>query len=103
MPTYNKLVRDKIPQIIRASGKNPITKILSQGDLVKALKEKLKEECEEFEESETLEELADISEVVIALANILGSNQDELEETMATKRSTNGGFQEGIFLLEVLS
>ena len=71
MPIYNKLVRDNIPAIIKASGKSCTTRTLSQNELLKALKEKLNEECQEFDECENLEELADICEVLMALTQAI--------------------------------
>lgn len=98
---FNKLVRDKIPAIIRRQGEMPTTKILTDQAYSNALKEKLSEEVLEFQDSESLEELADILEVVYAIASQLGSNQQELEEIRLTKRSARGGFEEKIATVQV--
>lgn len=97
---YNKLVRDKIPEIIKKKGNIPLTKILSEKEYFIALKAKLTEEMDEFKESESLEELADILEVVFALASHSGSNQAELEKLRLEKQNERGGFEEKILLLE---
>ena len=68
MKRFDKLVRDKIPQIIEASGKTPITRILDREEYMTCLETKLDEEVCEFHESKAMEELADILEVVYAPA-----------------------------------
>jgi predicted house-cleaning noncanonical NTP pyrophosphatase (MazG superfamily) len=68
MKTYNKLVRDKIPAIIAADGKKLKTRILSDEEHLQALIKKLSEELEEFEEALSVEELADLQEIIHALA-----------------------------------
>jgi len=97
---FNKLVRDKIPDIIKSEGKNPATRVLSQTEYYAALKAKLKEETDEFLKSDTLEELADILEVAFAIAAHLNVSREELEEMRIGKQLERGGFSERIFLLE---
>ncbi|MEW4305788.1 nucleoside triphosphate pyrophosphohydrolase [Rossellomorea marisflavi] len=105
MPTYNKLVRDKIPQIIKASGEQPITKILDEEDYIKYLKEKSYEELDEYcsavTNEEAVEELADLLEIMHALAKQNGSSIEEVEAVRKEKATKRGGFQEKIFLIEV--
>ncbi|HZG70196.1 MAG TPA: nucleoside triphosphate pyrophosphohydrolase [Chondromyces sp.] len=105
MPIYNKLVRDKIPEIIKASGKGYRTKQLSEVDYIKELKRKLYEEITEYKESKTdeqaTEELADILEVIDSLAIVHGSNFDELETIRRKEFIEQGGFQEKVFLIDV--
>jgi len=64
---YNKLIRDKIPQIIKQTGKNCTIAILSDEEYIKKLNEKLLEEVKEYLESGSVEELADISDVIHAI------------------------------------
>ena len=97
---FNKLVRDKIPDIIRSDGKCPSTEILSGNEYFSALKQKLIEETKEFHESEALEELADILEVVYSLSSCLGADPNKLEEIRHKKKLERGGFSERIFLIE---
>lgn len=98
---YNKLVRDCIPDIIAASGKRCDTRILSDGEYLAMLKIKLHEELAEYEESGELEELADILEIIHALANTQGFTPEELEAVRAHKANERGGFEKKIFLISV--
>ncbi|PFA62912.1 phosphoribosyl-ATP pyrophosphohydrolase [Bacillus sp. AFS015802] len=105
MPTYNKLVRDKIPQIIESKGKEFSTKILNDKDYIKYLKEKAYEELDEYCATETdgeaVEELADLLEIIRALAKQHGSTIEEVEAVRKNKYEKRGGFQEKVFLIEV--
>jgi predicted house-cleaning noncanonical NTP pyrophosphatase (MazG superfamily) len=104
MPTYNKLVRDKIPQIIESKGKKFSTKVLNDEDYIKYLKEKAYEELDEYCAAETdgeaMEELADLLEVIRALAKHHGSSIEEVEAVRKDKAEKRGGFQEKVFLIE---
>jgi predicted house-cleaning noncanonical NTP pyrophosphatase (MazG superfamily) len=96
---FNKIVRDKIPDIIKAEGRSVVTKILSDDEALIYLKKKLCEEVDEFLASDSLHELADIVEVVRALASALGSNASSVEAIRKEKRLKNGGFGRRILLL----
>jgi predicted house-cleaning noncanonical NTP pyrophosphatase (MazG superfamily) len=98
MKQYSKLVRDKIPEIIEANGSRPITRILDDKEYLKELIEKVREETAEFEAEPSLEELADIQEVLLALLKTLGSNRKDLEKVRAAKAAERGGFAKKIFL-----
>lgn len=98
---YNKLVRDRIPEIIRADGKQLKTRILDDAEYLEALLKKLEEECAELAESRSIEELADVHEVLLALADALGISHAELEKVRRDKAAKRGGFQQKIFLEEV--
>ena len=97
--TYNKLVRDKIPQIIREQGEMPYIRILEKEEYTAHLEEKLDEEVQEFHRDKNLEELADILEVVYALAEDLGHSRQALEECYDRKHEKRGGFRDRVFLL----
>ena len=97
---YNKLVRDKIPQIIAASGKNCVTEVLQEDAYLQKLDEKLSEELAEYQESKSLEELADLLEVMAAVVKARGYTWEELERIRARKREKRGGFEERILLIE---
>jgi predicted house-cleaning noncanonical NTP pyrophosphatase (MazG superfamily) len=101
MASYQKLVRDKIPEIIRANGGMPVTRILSDPEYLEELIKKLKEEAAEFEAEPSVEELADIKEVIIALRQALGINAGELEDVRRKKAGTNGRFKDRIYLEDV--
>lgn len=99
--TYKKLVRDKIPQIIKQSGKSCTWEKLSEERYIKLLNEKLIEEAKEYLESGTLEELADVSEVIYAILKYKNITFEELEKVRLEKRTARGGFEDKIFLIEV--
>ena len=101
MPIYNKLVRDKIPEIIESSDKIPYTRILDNAEYITELNRKLDEECSEFHKDKNVEELADIMEVVYALASAIGSSPDELDQVRREKAEKRGGFEKKIFLERV--
>lgn len=105
MPVYEKLVRDRIPAIIEAAGKECRVSTLDEATYSIELKKKLLEEVKEYEnavkDEEALEELADILEVMRALATLHGSDMEQLEEIRNKKAEQRGGFQERIFLHEV--
>lgn len=99
---HNKLVRDKIPEIIRLNGKACETRKLSCDDFSHELRKKLEEEVKEFLETPTNEELADILEVVDALSSIAGSTLDDIMQIKKEKKKTRGGFSDRIFLEYVI-
>ncbi|MGH7240742.1 MAG: phosphoribosyl-ATP pyrophosphohydrolase [Candidatus Saccharimonadales bacterium] len=101
MKVYNKLVRDKIPEIIEADGKKPVTRYLNKDEYLQALIDKLTEECEEFKVDNNVEELADIQEVVLALADALDITPGELAKAVSMKTLERGAFKKHIFLESV--
>lgn len=98
MKVYNKLVRDKIPQIIEESGEKAKIHKLSQQDYLSALELKLLEEIAEFQEDKSLEELADILEVLQAICISRGYTLEQLEEKRKEKAVKRGGFLEKLYL-----
>ena len=98
---YNKLVRDRIPEIIEASGKHCKTAILSEEEYLKMLDAKLDEELAEYHKDQNIEELADLLEVIRAAAIARGYTLEELEAVRATKTEKRGGFEKKILLIEV--
>ena len=98
MPTYNKLVRDLIPEIIEKSGRACTCSILDEETYVQELHVKLQEEVGEYLEAKNVEELADIMEVLFALAKVHGADEDELMKVRMQKREERGGFDKRIFL-----
>ncbi|MCF6136528.1 nucleoside triphosphate pyrophosphohydrolase [Pseudalkalibacillus berkeleyi] len=105
MPTYNKLVRDRIPEIIQYTGKSFNTSILDVDHYEMELKEKLKEELNEYleasDDASAIEELADLLELIHALTSVHHSSVEELETVRKEKAEKRGGFQERIFLIDV--
>lgn len=98
---YNKLVRDKIPEIIRASGKRCVVATASDEDYLRLLDQKLEEELAEYQDSKAIEELADLIEVIAATAVARGCSWEELMQIRDRKRSERGGFEDKILLLNV--
>ena len=98
---YNKLVRDRIPEIIEADGKTCTTEILSDDRYLQMLDAKLNEELAEYQESKSLEELADLLEVMQAVAKARGWTWEQLEQIRMEKAARRGGFEKKILLREV--
>lgn len=102
MPTpHNKLVRDGIPDIIRASGRECAVRILSEAEYIRCLEQKLLEEANEYVRDRTMEELADVLEVVRALAEANGSDMARVEALRREKAEARGAFKDRLFLIEV--
>ena len=95
---HNKLVRDKIPEIIENTGKTPIVYILSDEEYLSELDKKLNEECAEYQADESIEELADVLEVIYAIAEARGWSVPELESVRRDKAEKRGGFSDKVFL-----
>lgn len=99
---FNKLVRDKIPEMIESHGEIPVTRVLEDGEYRKELYIKLKEECNEVVEArtheETIEELADVLEVMKAVLALEGSTLKDVEAVAEAKNNKRGGFEKRIFL-----
>lgn len=98
---HNKLVRDNIPDIIHDQGKGVSFRVLSEAEFKEYLERKLDEEVSEFHENPTLEELADITEVLYALAESHGYSVFDLGRMRRRKLFEKGGFIKRICLLEV--
>lgn len=98
---YNKLVRDRIPEIIESSGKSCTTEILSAEDYLCMIDAKLDEELAEYHRDQDIEELADLLEVIRAAAIARGYTLEDLERVRAEKATKRGGFEKKILLVEV--
>lgn len=98
MPSYDKLVRDRIPEIIESTGRSCDTRIVFGNEFYGYLDRKLDEEISEFRQERNLEELADIMEVVYGLAECLGHTEQELNLLRSSKKEERGGFSRGIVL-----
>lgn len=99
---HNKLVRDRIPEIIEKSGKRAVTEILSDEEYMELLNKKLMEEVQEYLESGTVEELADIGEVMHAIMDLKGISLEEFQRVRLEKLEERGGFKDRILLKEVI-
>ena len=101
--SYHKLVRDRIPEIIEADGKHCVWETLSDAEYLKLLDEKLNEELAEYQQSKSLEELADLLEVLGAVVKARGYTWDQLTDLRKEKCKRRGGFEKRILLKEVES
>ena len=99
---YNKLVRDRIPEIIEVSGKICATEILSDEAYLRMVDAKLDEELAEYHSDQTIEELADLLEVIYAAAMARGYTLEQLEVVRAEKAAKRGAFAKKILLKEVI-
>ena len=99
---YNKLVRDRIPQIIEASGKICATEILSDEAYLRLMDAKLDEELAEYHSDQNIEELGDLLEVIYAAAMARGYTLEQLEAVRAEKATKRGSFTKKILLKEVI-
>ncbi len=98
MKIYNKLIRDRIPEIITADDKTFEIEIVTGIEKQELLEKKLLEEVNEYLEDKNLEELADVKEVLFGLANELGYSEEDLINKRNQKLEERGGFKEGIVL-----
>lgn len=105
MPIYNKLVRDRIPEIIESTGKTFTSRILSNEEYIAEINKKMHEELAEYEaaetNAETIEELSDLLELIHAAAAVRGVSFEELENVRKDRMRKRGGFNDRIFLMEV--
>ena len=100
--TYNKLVRDKIPENINnMEGRKATWRIMDDEEYIKELNKKLLEEAHEFIEENAIEELADVMEVIQSIMRIKNISYEELKNVQQMKREKKGGFSNKIYLVEV--
>ena len=96
-----KLVRDRIPEIIKKNNKNPIVYVADSEEYYKALIGKLNEELKEFVDSNNIEELVDIMEVIYAIAEYKKTDKNKLEDLRIKKALERGQFKNRFILKEV--
>lgn len=99
---FDKLVRDGIPEIIGKNGSVAVTRTLTDEEYKVYLEKKLDEEVAEFHKSKSIEELADISEVIYSLCFACGSNPVKMNNERMMKKATRGGFGKKILLIETI-
>lgn len=102
MKEYNKLIRDKIPEIIEAAGKQCLIEHMNEPEYIEALDAKLNEELAEYQKDKSLEELADLLEVMYAVVIARGYSIDELEKVRKEKAEKRGGFEKRLRLKGVI-
>jgi predicted house-cleaning noncanonical NTP pyrophosphatase (MazG superfamily) len=99
MPEYNKLVRDRIPEIIEASGRRCEVRELNDEEYLTALNRKLGEELQEYLADGSLGELADLVEVIHAIVRLKGRTVEALEDIRRQKHQARGGFSKQLLLV----
>jgi len=102
MKTYNKLVRDKIPDIILKDHCLPTTRVLDDKEYLEELNKKLLEEINEYLKDDNIEEMVDILEVIRAILDYKGTTYEEIEEKRIKKLKKRGGFKDKIYLEKVM-
>ncbi|MFY4813905.1 nucleoside triphosphate pyrophosphohydrolase [Haloarcula argentinensis] len=98
---FDKLVRDKIPEVIEDNGETPTVSLAGEDEYSERLVDKLEEEVAEYRESHDIEELVDILEVIHAIRKDRGLTREELQDERALKAEQRGRFDEGIVLERV--
>ena len=99
MTEYNKAIRDKIPEIIKESGKKCEIKTLSDEEFLKELEKKLVEELNEYQESKDVEELSDILEVIYRISSLKGTSSEQLDKIRKDKVTKRGAFDDNLSLI----
>lgn len=99
---YEKLVRDRIPEIIEKSGKTCEIKVLSDSDYISYLNKKLQEEVEEYLNGNDVEELADLEEVLRAILDYKGITYDDFDGIRKNKAEERGAFKNKLLLKKVI-
>lgn len=98
MKIYNKLVRDNIPEIMIKNGAKPITRILNDEEYLKELNKKLQEELNEYLLDGSIEELADLEEVLLAILKLKNVSIEDFNKLREEKANKRGAFNKKIFL-----
>lgn len=98
---YNKLIRDRIPEIIETSGKKVLFEKVEGEELLNLLNKKLLEELKEYKESGEVEELADLVEVVEAILDYKNISIEEFNKLRENKNESRGAFKKGLLLIQV--
>jgi Uncharacterized conserved protein len=98
---YNKLIRDNIPEIIKKDGKECNIRVLNDEEYFIELNKKLDEEIKEYKEEYSLEELADVQEIINSIVKAKGMTLDEFNKIRENKKVKNGGFDKKLFLIDV--
>ena len=100
MTTFNKVIRDKIPEIIQKDGHTCNIQTLSDEKFIIEIEKKLSEEVTEYQNDKNPEELADILEVIYRIAQLKGVSKEKLEKIRVKKLQDRGGFEKNLFLID---
>jgi predicted house-cleaning noncanonical NTP pyrophosphatase (MazG superfamily) len=104
MTQHNKLVRDKIPEILQNMGFRTTTRTITGPEMLSALRAKIDEEVAEYDratdDTQAVAELADLIEVILAIAGRLGYDEAEIQRVRAEKAAQRGAFEAGCYLVD---
>lgn len=98
MKVYDKLVRDRIPEIIESSGNKCEIEVVSDEIALEYLYKKLNEEVSELLEDKNLDEIADVMEVLFAIGSKYGYSEDDVLGIRNKKKDSRGGFENNLIL-----
>lgn len=98
MKIYDKLVRDRIPEIIEASGSKCEIEVVNDEIALDYLYKKLDEEVNELLVDKNLDEIADVIEVLFAIASKIGYSESDVLDKRNEKKNTHGGFEDNLIL-----
>ncbi|WP_440990438.1 nucleoside triphosphate pyrophosphohydrolase [Haloarchaeobius baliensis] len=98
MREYDKLVRDRIPEVIRENDETPVTHTVAGEAYRERLREKLVEEATEFRDDPSVAELGDVLDVVAAIREAEDIDREDLQRKRRAKRAARGGFEDGVVL-----
>lgn len=98
MKVYDKLVRDRIPEIIESSGNKYEIEVVSDEIALEYLYKKLNEEVSELLEDKNLDEIADIMEVLFTIGSKYGYSEEDVLNRRNEKRDSRGGFEDNLIL-----
>ncbi|MGG2466611.1 phosphoribosyl-ATP pyrophosphohydrolase [Paraclostridium bifermentans] len=98
MKVYDKLVRDRIPEIIESSGNKCEIEVVSDDVALEYLYKKLNEEVSELLEDKNLDEIADVMEVLFAIGSKYGYSEEDILNRRNEKRNSRGGFEDNLIL-----
>ena len=101
---YNKLIRDRIPEIIKKAGWKPTVRKLKKAEFLNALKKKVSEEARELirakDKKGVINEIVDIQELIDALTSEIGLSKPKIKKFQVAKRKKRGGFKKRLFLIK---
>lgn len=100
MKVYDKLVRDRIPEIIESSGNKCEIEVVSDEVALEYLYKKLNEEVSELLEDKNLDEIADVMEVLFAIGAKYGYSEEDILNRRNEKRDSRGGFENNLVLIK---
>lgn len=100
MASYNKAIRDKIPEIIEKSGSKSNIESLPDSEFLSVMEKKLDEEVAEYHQTKSVEEIADIMEVIERIAELRGVSVEELNKIKNEKAKMRGKFEKNLFLID---